>query len=162
MLGNTTIAPLILAHALPVCRLSRGADVRAEFARWASAYRNCDLEETMRIFARQVRFQFEGSPDLGFEQLRATYSIACGGRSGVSWRPRWEGVIVSGDMAAAFSTWTAVKVDEGGAPQVIRTNRSVDILRRNRRCGWKIVRSLSYPEASPGSPGGSTAGAGGR
>ena len=151
MIALLVAAPSAAAPATSAstCPVATEAEVRAEFVRWTAAYEARDLAGTMAIFAPDVRFQFQGVPDFGRDQLEASYRAEFAQREGGRWTPAWEGFLVSGDLAAAFSTWTNATVDAEGHGEAVMINRSVDVLRRGADCRWRIVRSLTYPRLRP-------------
>lgn len=61
------LAALLAAAACPP---ATEASVRGAFEAWLVAYRSRDLAGTMAIFDPQVRFQFQGAPDLDWAALR--------------------------------------------------------------------------------------------
>jgi len=79
------------------------------------------------------------APDEGGGALKASWKV--GFVSDGKWSPFFDRVEVSGDLAAAFATWTLTK-----AGKATQQNVSVDIFRRTAECDWHIVRSLNYPK----------------
>ena len=137
------LAALLAATACPP---ADAAGVRATFDAWLVAYRARDLAGTMAIFAPDVRFAFQGSPDLDWTALRRNYQAEFAATASSEWRPRWDEVIVTGDMAVAFASW---REHVGGSETVRAENRAADVLRRGEGCRWRIVRSLNYPLRPP-------------
>ena len=133
------LATLLAATACPPASETQ---VRAEFERWLAAYRARDLEGVMAIFAPEVRFEFQGSPDLDWAALRRNYAAEFAATAQSEWRPQWDEVLIAGDLAIAFASWRE-HVGGGGEPRA--ENRAVDILRRGEGCRWRIVRSSNYP-----------------
>ena len=128
--------------AAAACPPASEAEVRAEFEQWLAAYRARDLEGVMAIFDPAVRFEFQGSPDLDWAALRRNYAAEFAATAQSEWRPQWDEVLVSGDLAIAFASW---REHVGGAAEPRAANRAVDILRRGEGCRWRIVRSSNYP-----------------
>lgn len=135
---------MLAALALPAaaCPPASEAQVRAAFEGWLAAYRGRDLAGTMAIFDPGVRFQFQGSADLDWAALRANYRAEFAATAASEWRPQWDEIIVSGELATAFASW---REHVGGAAEPRAENRAIDILRRGEGCRWRIVRSLNYP-----------------
>ena len=124
------------------CPPASEAQVREAFSAWLTAYRARDLDGTMAIFDPKVRFQFQGSPDASWAGLRDGYRKEFAATADSEWRPVWDEVIISGDLATAFASWSE---HVGGAAEPRAVNRAVDVLRRGEDCQWRIVRSLNYP-----------------
>ena len=133
------LAALLAAAACPP---ADEAGVRAAFDAWLTAYRGRDLAGTMAIFDPAVRFAFQGGPDLDWAALRRNYQAEFAVTAQSEWRPIWDEVIVSGDMAIAFASWRE-HVGDSATPRA--ENRAADVLRRGEGCRWRIVRSLNYP-----------------
>ena len=136
---------LALAAAHAHCPRATQQDVRARFDQWNRAYSARDLEGTMAIFERDVRFQFQGAPDADWAALEKSYREEFAKPSQIRWVPEWEQVVLSGDVAASFSRWRAIAKGPNGKDQLRADNRGVDVLKRGSDCQWRIIRSLNYP-----------------
>ena len=137
---------LLAAAAAAQCPPANEQQVRDAFANWLSAYRGRDLDGTMAIFHPQVQFQFQGMDDANWTRLRDGYRNEFAATAASEWRPAWDEVLVSGDIATAFATWSEYV---GGAKEPRAVNRAVDVLQRGDDCRWQIVRSLNYPAKAP-------------
>jgi uncharacterized protein (TIGR02246 family) len=150
-------ALLVVCTLVVIAGAGRAADLRCDvsdeqtvvraFVDWQKAYRERDLGGTMAIFAPDVVFEFQGSPDVGFEELRKSYQAEFA-KPPQQWVQKIEKVLVSSDLAAVFSTW---RLEQPGTKGALQENRSVDVLKRNSDCAWKIERSLNYPVGRTGS-----------
>jgi ketosteroid isomerase-like protein len=145
----TILAALSSSAAAGHCPPASEAQVRGTFERWVRAYEAHDLGGTMSIFDPEVRFEFQGAPDAGWAELKQSYAQDFAHAGGATWTPRWDQLLVSGDVAAAFSLWTGAVRKADGSTEVRAENRSVDVLRRGADCHWRIVRSLTYPLKAP-------------
>jgi len=134
---------LLTAAALAAqCPPPSSRQVRNSLVNWLEAYRARDLVGTMAIFDPAVRFQFQGTPDQGWADLRKGYQKRFAATASSEWRPLWEQVMVSGPLAIAFATWSE---HVAGSPKPRAVYRAVDALRRGKDCRWRIVRSVNYP-----------------
>jgi ketosteroid isomerase-like protein len=124
------------------CPAPSPRQVRSTLVNWLTAYRGRDLNGTMAIFDPGVRYQLQGSLDQGWADLRKRYQREFAAKPSVEWQPVWEQVMVSGNLATAFSTWSEI-VARNPRPRTV--TRTVDILRRGKDCRWRIVRSVNYP-----------------
>ena len=121
------------------------AEVQGTFERWLGAYEKGDLDSTMRIFDPEVIFAFQGGPDQNYAQLRKGYVEDFAARApGTVWAPKIEEIYADGKLAFVRSRWE-LRVTTGGNTVVKERNRSIDVLRRTAD-GWKIIRSLNYPD----------------
>jgi ketosteroid isomerase-like protein len=130
------------------CPVATEYSIRAEYARWLTAYRAHDIVETMAIFDSSVQFQFQGAPDQDFQALKSGYLSEFSTKSDVSWEPAWDQVLVSAQLAVAFATWRGIAKPNSEPSRIIAENRSVDTFIRGADCHWRIVRSLNYPIAT--------------
>lgn len=134
-------ASLLAAPAHAACPAASADDIRKAYAAWLAADEAKDIDGVMSIFDKSVVFQFQGAPDADWAALRASYVTEFAAQQDGKWSPHFDNIEVSGDMAAAFATWSLLK--DGKAAQ---TNISVDLFRRNAACAWHIVHSLNYPK----------------
>ena len=100
----------------------------------------------MSIFADDVIFSFQGSPDSNKPDLEKSYreEFAHPEESRI-WLPKFEEFECSGDLGFIRSTWKLEVKTPDGKVEVKAENRSIDILRRSPDGEWKIFRSLNYP-----------------
>jgi uncharacterized protein (TIGR02246 family) len=123
------------------CPTSSADDIRAVYAHWLAADDAHDLDGTMAIFDKNVVFQFQGAPDVGWDALKTSYQADFASKSDGKWAPAFDRIEVSGDLAAAFATWTLTV-----SGKTAQQNMSMDLFRRNPACEWHIVRSMNYPK----------------
>jgi ketosteroid isomerase-like protein len=126
------------------------ADTRSEllsvFQSWTAAYDKGDLDGTMRIFAPEVLFEFQGGKDQTYDDLRQGYvQDFATRRPGTTWVPHIEEVYAEGTVGFVRSIWELKVKSETGEIQTKARNRSVDILSKSSGT-WRIIRSFNYPE----------------
>lgn len=132
---------VLVSPAEAACPAASADDIRKAYTAWLAADAAKDVDKVMSIFDKRVVFQFQGSPDADWAALRASYVAQYASHQDGTWSPHFDNIEVSGDMAAAFATWSFLK--DGKAAQ---TNISVDVFRRDDACAWHIVHSLNYPK----------------
>jgi uncharacterized protein (TIGR02246 family) len=149
---STLLFPLFLALTTIVSAAgaTSSADARSEllsvFQSWAAAYDKGDLSGTMRIFAPDVLFAFQGAKDQTYDDLRQGYVQDFATRTpGTTWVPHIEEVYVEGSLGFVRSIWELKVKSEGGEMQTKARNRSVDVLSSSSG-PWRIIRSFNYPE----------------
>jgi uncharacterized protein (TIGR02246 family) len=141
---------LVVTTNVPAASVATDADVRLEllsvFQSWTVAYDEGDLDGTMRIFAPQVLFAFQGGKDQTYDDLRQGYIQDFATRTpGTTWVPKIEEVYVEGSVGFVRSIWELKVKSETGETQTKARNRSVDILSKSSGT-WRIIRSFNYPE----------------
>jgi ketosteroid isomerase-like protein len=149
-----TVAALLLCGAASLAAAEPAfhgdaADARKvwnTFEGWLGAYENGDLKSTMSIFDKDVIFAFQGAKDQGYAELERGYQADFASRApGTVWVPVIDEVYADGGLAFVRSFWELRVKSANGGVEVKERNRSIDVLRRSAE-GWKIVRSLNYPE----------------
>ena len=116
------------------------AEVWKTFDHWLAAYESGDLPGIMAIFAPDVVFEFQGSPDESFADLQRDYTADLESRApGTRWVPRVEEVHADGNTALVRAMWELHVGDK-----VTQRNRSMDVFQR-RDGRWTILRSINYP-----------------
>ena len=122
--------------------------LRLVFEKWVAAYANHDLAGTMSIFADDVNFSFQGSPDAKKADLEKGYRAEFAKPVEAKWVPKFEEFYCSGNLGFVRSTWRLEIMNADGKAEIKSENRSVDILRRSDDGTWKIFRSLNYPASA--------------
>jgi uncharacterized protein (TIGR02246 family) len=141
---------LVMTTNVSAASVAVDADARSEllsvFQSWTAAYDKGELDGTMRIFAPEVLFEFQGGKDQTYEDLRQGYVQDFATRMpGTTWVPHIEEVYVEGSIGFVRSIWELKVKSETGETQTKARNRSVDILSKNSGT-WRIIRSFNYPE----------------
>jgi ketosteroid isomerase-like protein len=146
-------AAVVALHSAPAARAAdvpltgdtaAAAQVWDTFDHWLKAYETGDLPGIMAIFAPDVVFEFQGSPDESFADLQRDYVADLKSRApGTRWVPHVEEVHAEGSMAIVRSVWELL-VGE----RVTQRNRSMDVFHR-QGADWRILRSINYPEPAP-------------
>jgi uncharacterized protein (TIGR02246 family) len=147
---RTSLLSLLLVLATSASAAKATADARSElqsvFESWTTAYDKGDLEGTMRIFAPEIVFAFQGSKDQTYEDLKHGYVQDFSTRApGTTWVPHIEEVYAEGSLGFVRSIWELKVKSETGEVLTKARNRSVDILSK-RSGSWRIIRSFNYPE----------------
>jgi uncharacterized protein (TIGR02246 family) len=124
--------------------------LRSAFEKWVAAYANRDLTGTMSIFADDVNFSFQGTPDAKKPDLEKSYRDEFAHpEQSRRWIPKFEEFQCSGNLGFVRSTWQLEVTNADGKTEIKAENRSVDILRLSEDGTWKIFRSLNYPVVAP-------------
>lgn len=100
----------------------------------------------MAIFGRDVIFSFQGARDQNFADFQKGYEADFASRApSTVWIPVIDEVYADGSLPFVRSVWELRVKTVNGNVEVNERNRSIDVL-RNSADGWKIIRSLNYPE----------------
>jgi ketosteroid isomerase-like protein len=140
------MAASLLAGAALAAEPMRLADASAAYAQWIKAYEARDAEKLMAIFDRSLIYSAQGEGDQKFEELKASYQSYFGSRMPPTrWKAIPKEIFAQGDMTVVISIWEQRERTPSGVGELIQRTRSVDLFRRTK-AGWKIVRTISYPE----------------
>ena len=127
---------------------AKARQVWGTFEAWLAGYQRGDLEAVMGIFGRDVVFSYQGTPDQGWDALRAIYAEDFGKRPpGARWEAKVEEVHADARLAFVRATWELVVTGADGKRQIKSRNRSLDVLRLTSDGDWVIFRSVNFPEA---------------
>jgi ketosteroid isomerase-like protein len=104
------LCSFLLVVTTEVSAASVAADAQSEllsvFQSWTAAYDKGDLDGTMRIFAPEVLFAFQGGKDQTYDDLRRGYIEDFATRKpGTTWVPHIEEVYVEGSVGFVRSIW---------------------------------------------------------
>jgi len=124
----------------------RLADAAAIFAQWIKAYETRDAEKLMSIFDKTLVYSAQGEGDQKYDELKASYQGYFASRMPATrWKAIPKEIFAQGDLTVVISIWEQRERTASGVGDLIQRTRSVDVFRRTKS-GWKIVRTVSYPE----------------
>ena len=121
-------------------------EAQAIFDRWIAAYEAGDVQKLMSVFDKKLVYSELGSADQSFEQLENNYRRDLSkAATGDRWTVVAEEIHSSGDLAVVISHWKLREKPPGQQERLLQVIRSIDVFRRSSS-GWKIVRTINYPE----------------
>jgi uncharacterized protein (TIGR02246 family) len=125
--------------------------IRSALENWLKASNSRDAEGMGRVWAADAITSVPGQIDADYNAIRAGEKAAAA-RPDISrtMSLEIEEIQVSGDLGFARDTWTfTTKWNRTG--EVTRMKlRSIEVWRRQADGSWKIIRTLSYPDALVG------------
>ena len=131
----------------PSAREKVPAEIQAVYIRWKVAADTHDVEKVMSVFDRNMVLSYQGTDDVGYDELKQGYVRDFkSDPPGAQWRVIPQEAHLEGNMAVAISLWE-LQVPSGHGVTIAQRIRSVDVLRR-KEGGWKIIRTVNYPEAT--------------
>jgi steroid delta-isomerase len=150
--GGATGVAVLLAWASPTLAEQAGSAesaIRKTLLQWTAAFNAGRSAEVCRLFAPDLRYDYRGLPERGFDDICALLQ-----RSLADPAKRYaydldiKEVMVSGDMAAVRLVWTLTTTHRGKSDQAgaITREPGLDIFRRQPDGTWKIVRYLAFEE----------------
>jgi len=121
--------------------------IRAALSEWTLAFNAGDSGAVCGLFAPELRFDYRGFPERGFEEVcgQLQASLADPNRKYV-YDVAIKEILVSGDLAAVRLTWTLTVRRPGEVGGIASREPGLDIFRRQPDGSWKIVRYIAYDD----------------
>lgn len=120
--------------------------IRDALALWTENFNARRGAEACTLFAPDLRFDYRGAPERGYGEMCAQLKRAT---ADTERRMRYAAdireVIVEGDIAIVRLVWT-LTIEQTGKPDIVSTDRGLDVFRRQPDGAWRIVRYLAYDE----------------
>ncbi|MFO1036872.1 MAG: nuclear transport factor 2 family protein [Geminicoccaceae bacterium] len=145
-LASALLAASLLG-SLPA-RADDAAAIRQALLDWTDAFNAGRADRVCALFAPDLRFRFQGTPERGYPEMCAQLQRALADRDHrLAYRPDIEEIIVSGDLAAVRLVWTSEVRDAAGKLLESTEEPGLDLFRREPDGTWRIFRYLAYSEA---------------
>src|SRR5215216_1613917 len=119
--------------------------IRDALMKWTSHFNAGDRGEICGLFAAELRYDYRGYPERGFEDVCGLLQRSLSDRTKTySYSLQIKEIIVSGDLAVVRLVWTLKVVPIGSANATISEEPGMDIFRKYPDGSWKIVRYIAY------------------
>jgi uncharacterized protein (TIGR02246 family) len=119
--------------------------IRDALTKWMQAFNAGDTAEVCGLFARDLRYDYRGYPERGFDDICALLQRSLSDRTRqYSYSLRIKEILVSGDLAVVRLVWTLEVKPAGAATGTVSHEPGMDIFRRQPDGSWKIVRYIAY------------------
>jgi len=126
----------------------RMADASAAFNQWIAAYQARDAEKLMAIFDKSLVYSAQAEEDQNYAELKASYvSFFSTKPAPVRWKAIPKEIHAQGGLAIVISIWEQRSRDAKPTDEPTSRLRSIDVFKKTP-AGWKIVRTINYPEAN--------------
>jgi ketosteroid isomerase-like protein len=143
---------IILSPTIWCCNRSLGAVdpatvIRAALEHWRDDFNARRANTICDLFARDLRYDFQGLPEQNYTQLCGRLHRALADRTqSYHYDLRVKEIIVSGDLAMVRLTWISTFTGKDGKRE-IEDEPGLDVFQRSTNGEWKITRYIAYPEA---------------
>jgi uncharacterized protein (TIGR02246 family) len=119
--------------------------IRGALSKWTQDFNARDATRICDLFARDLRYDFRGTPERDYNAMCDALHRALGDPSKrLSYSFDIKEIIVSGDMAIVRLVWTS-KLSHAGSAQVTETKEpGLDVFRRQPDGTWRISRYMAY------------------
>lgn len=149
MLGAVAVAvqaPMPAAVADPAAVPAEVA-IRNALSEWTLAFNAGDTGAVCNLFAPELRYDYRGFPERGFEELcgQLQASLTDPARK-LSYDLAIKEIMVTGDVAVVRLAWTLSSKRPGQVAGTSTYEPGLDVLRRQPNGSWKIVRYIAYQE----------------
>jgi ketosteroid isomerase-like protein len=134
------------ASAEPVGASAERAIHRA-LTDWMLAFNAGDTGAICGVFAPELRYDFRGFPERGFDDVCRVLQATLADQSRkYAYSLAIRETIVSGDLAVVRLVWTLTVKRPGQIGGTSTTEPGLDVFRRQPDGSWKIIRYLAYEE----------------
>jgi steroid delta-isomerase len=144
----TSLGLLLVAAGTPASAQSAGAAetaIRTALAQWTSDFNARDASRICDLFAKDLRYDFRGSPERDYDALCGLLHKALADRTKqLVYSHDIREIIVSGDLAIVRLIWTVKLTVPGVANAVESKEPGLDVFRRQSDGSWRIVRYIAY------------------
>ena len=119
--------------------------IRDALTKWTQAFNAGATAEVCGLFARDLRYDYRGFPERGFDDICALLqrSLRDPTRQ-YSYSLEIKEILVSGDLAVVRLVWTLAMRPAGAATSTISQEPGMDIFHRQPDGSWRIVRYIAY------------------
>ena len=112
---------------------------------WTRHFNARDTGEICSLFAPELRYDYRGHPERGFEDICGLLRRSLADRTKhYSYSLQIREIIVSGDLAVVRLVWTLKVIPVGSTDATISEEPGMDIFRQQPDGNWKIVRYIAY------------------
>ncbi len=140
---------LLLAGAVPpaVAADAARADIKGALVQWKEDFNAGRAGKVCDLFARDLRADFRGQPERGFDALCGLLRRSLADRArAYSYALAIKEIQVWGDTAVVRLTWTLTVRPRAGGRATTSVEPGLDVFRRQRDGHWRIVRYLAYAQ----------------
>jgi uncharacterized protein (TIGR02246 family) len=120
--------------------------IRDALMAWTGQFNAGDAGEICRLFAPDLRYDYRGYPERGFEELCEMLQRSLRDRTKkYSYSLDIKEILVAGELAVVRLVWRLrVVVPVGTAEATVSEEPGIDIFRKYPDGGWKIFRYIAY------------------
>ena len=119
--------------------------IRDALVTWTRHFNARDTGEICSLFAPELRYDYRGHPERGFEDICGLLRRSLADRTKhYSYSLQIREIIVSGDLAVVRLVWTLKVIPVGSTNATISEEPGMDIFRQQPDGNWKIVRYIAY------------------
>jgi uncharacterized protein (TIGR02246 family) len=121
------------------------AAIRDALIKWTKAFNAGDTAAVCGLFARDLRYDYRGHPERGFDDICGLLQRSLGDRTRTySYSLQIHEILVSGDLAVVRLAWTLEVRPAGATTGTVSQEPGMDIFRRQPDGSWKIIRYIAY------------------
>jgi ketosteroid isomerase-like protein len=136
---------ILLGPATAQSSNSAETAIREALMKWTSHFNAGDRGEICSLFAPDLRYDYRGHPERGFEDVCGLLQRSLSDRTRTySYSLQIKEIIVSGDLAVVRLVWTLKVIPIGSTNETISDEPGMDIFRKQPDGSWKIARYIAY------------------
>ena len=120
--------------------------IRDALMQWTTDFNEGDTEKICDIFAKELRYDYRGYKERGFEDVCALLRKSLNDQSKrYFYSLKIKELIVSDNLAVARLVWTLkTGISSLAADETVSEEPGMDIFRKQANGEWKIIRYIGY------------------
>lgn len=121
--------------------------IEAALTHWKDAFNAGHADEVCNLFAHDLRADFRGQPERGYDALCALLRRSLANRKRVyTYALTIKEILVWGDTAVVRLVWTLTVRQRDSDKVTTSVEPGLDVFRRQRDGHWRIVRYIAYAQ----------------
>ena len=137
----------LFAPGLAQASASDEIAIRETLAAWTTRFNAGDMETICELFLRELRYDFRGHPERGFDEICALLRRSLSDRTRkYSYSLEIKEILVSGDLAVVRLVWKLEVRSPQSAKPTVSVEPGMDVFRKQPDGSWKIIRYLAYED----------------
>lgn len=148
--GGLLLATALIATAISSARASdeaARAEITAALTQWTAAFNAGRAEAVCDLFARELRADFRGQPERGYDAQCGLLQRSLVDRArAFSYALAIKEILVSDDAAVVRLTWTLTIRQRDSGRAVTSVEPGLDVFRRQSDRRWRIIRYIAYEQ----------------
>lgn len=137
----------IITSAVAQSGGSAESEIRGALDKWTRDFNAGRAREICNIFSPDLRYDYRGYPERGFNEICVLLQRSLGDRSQrYSYELRIKEILVSGDLAVVRLVWTLTRTSTTSGETLTAREPGTDIFRRQPDGSWKIIRYMAYED----------------
>jgi len=135
----------LLGAAMAQSGIPAETAIRGALVKWTRDFNAGDTREICNLFAPDLRYDYRGHPERGFEEICGLLHRSLRDRTkSYFYSLQIKEILVAGDLAVVRLVWTLKVSPVGAADAMVSEEPGMDIFRKQLDGSWRIIRYIAY------------------